>query len=423
MRVLWFSIGPTVEMANHAGQGNEGYGAHWVGELSRHISQHDGIELAIATAYPELKECNFEVEGIKYYVIAQPRRYPVFGMRPSDLEKCIAIIEDFKPDLIHIHGSERFFGLIKSSGKTCLPTVISIQGLLGPFSMPRHFFGALTLLDILKSIRLIELPVRLGLLWQFFDALKGARREAQMLPAVEGLFGRTEWDRAHARKANPKATYCHVGEILRPAFFKTRWVLEKCQRYSLIYTNASHTCRGTENLLEAVALLKNEFPEIKLRLAGRVSTRSGYGRFIRRRINELELKDNVEFLGYIDDVTMAHELSQSHVFTIASYIENSPNSLAEAMLLGMPCVASFVGGIPSIVDDGVTGSLYPVEDVPLLTEKIRTIFLDDSLAQQLGQNAHLVAAERHSPDTVIKQLLDAYNVVLSTTQNPRRKHD
>lgn len=417
LKVLWFSIGPTPEMAKYAGQGNEGYGAHWVGQLSRHFSGHKGMKLGIATAYPELRECVFEEGGVKYYVIGQPRKYPVFGMRPTDLEKCLAIIEDFKPDLIHIHGSERFFGLIKSTGRVNIPTVISIQGLLCSFSMPRHFFGALSPLEILKSMRLIELPVRLGLAWQYWDAVKGAQREAKMLAAVDGLFGRTEWDRAHARKANPKATYCHVGEILRPAFYQNRWSVENCERFSLIYTNAQHPCRGTENLLEAVALLRHEFPAIKLRLAGRVSTRSGYGRFIRKRIRRLELEDKVEFLGYIDDVTMAQELKRSHVFTLGSYIENSPNSLAEAMILGLPCVASFVGGVPSIVDDGVNGLLYPVEDVPLLVEKIRTIFLNDTLAEQLGIAAHTVAVERHSPNTVIQQLLTGYAEVLQNNQS------
>ncbi len=417
MRVLWFSIVPTVEMARHAGQGNEGYGGHWVGQLSRHLSEVDGIELGIATAYPDLRDCQFEEGGVKYYVISQPRRFPVFGMRSVDIEKCVALIEDFKPDIIHFHGSERFFGVIKSTGRTDIPSVISIQGLLGPFSMVRHFFGTLSPLEILKCIRLIELPVRLGLAWQYLDAKKAAMREVVMLSAVEGFLGRTEWDRAHARKYNPDALYCHVGEILRPPFYQAQWNLENCDRHTLIYTNAAHPCRGTENILAAMALLRNEFPAIRLRLAGRVSNRSGYGRFIRHRIRELGLEDRVDFLGYIDDETMVRELTRSHVFTITSYIENSPNSLAEAMLVGMPCVASFVGGIPSILDDNSSGLLFPVEDVPLLAEKIRNIFLDDELALRLGKNARRIAHERHAPKTVVQQLISAYKEILSFINN------
>ena len=99
------------------------------------------------------------------------------------------------------------------------------------------------------------------------------------------------------------------------------------------------------------------------------------------------------------------------VFTITSYIENSPNSLAEAMLSGLPCVASYVGGIPSMVDGGLTGLLYPVEEVPVLADRIRRIFLDDQLAMQLGENARRIALERHDPAAVVDQLLAAYNKI------------
>ena len=400
-------------MVRRAGQGNEGYGGHWAIELLRHVSERNNIELGVATAYPGLRETSFKEEGVTYFTIEQPRRFPAFGMRAIDLEKCIAIIEEFKPDLIHIHGSEFFYGMVKATGRTNVPTVVSIQGLLGPYSTARHFFGALSPIEIFKSIRLIELPVKLGLVWQYIDIKKGARREKQILSAVEGLLGRTEWDHAYARAYNPNAIYCHVGEIMRPAFYNAQWSLDSCVRQTIIYTNAGHPRRGTENLLEAVALLRHAFPGIKLRLAGRVSNRSGYGRFIRRRIKQLGIEDRVEFLGYLDSDAMERELLRAHVFAITSYIENSPNSLAEAMLLGMPCVASYVGGIPDMVRTDETGLLYPVDDVPLLAEKIRNIFVDDVLAVRLGTNARTVAHVRHDPRRVVEQLITAYNEILA----------
>ncbi len=412
MRVLWFTNVPTPVMARQAGQGNEGYGGHWITELTRHVAHVSEIELGIATAFPGLRDMRFQEEGVSYFVISQPPRFNAFGMRALDLDKCMSIVEEFKPDIIHIHGSERFYGMIKVQQLTDIPTVISIQGLLGSFSQIRHFFGVLSPIDVLRSIRLIELPVRLGLLWQYLYARAGARREARILPAVQGILGRTAWDRAHARACNAQAVYCHVGEILRQPFYANEWSLDRCERHTLIYTNAGHPNRGTENLLAAIALLRKEFPDIKLRLAGTVSTRGGYGRFVRRRIHELGLDGQVEFLGYLSGERMAEELLHAHVFVLASYIENSANSLAEAMLVGMPCAASFVGGIPSMVHDGETGLLYPVEDVPLLAEKIRSTFLDDALAVRLGRNARRVGQGRHDPNTVVQQLVEAYDKIL-----------
>jgi glycosyltransferase involved in cell wall biosynthesis len=110
---------------------------------------------------------------------------------------------------------------------------------------------------------------------------------------------------------------------------------------------------------------------------------------------------------------MAGKLCKSHVFAISSYIENSPNSLCEAMLVGMPCAASYAGGIPSLVEEGKTGLFFPPGDAAVLAGKIRQIFLDDDLAVRLGSQARLEAMKRHSPEQVVNQLLTAYRKVIA----------
>ncbi|MHB8545074.1 MAG: glycosyltransferase [Leptospirales bacterium] len=168
--MLWFTNTPTPEMVRRAGQGNEGYGGHWVAELARHVTESGDIELGIATAYPGLHETRFQEDGVHYFVIPQPRRFPAFGMRKVDLRRCVAIIREFKPDLIHIHGSERFYGMVKVLARIPVPMLVSLQGLLGSFSLARHFFGTLSPREILKSVRPLELPARFGLAWQYLDA-------------------------------------------------------------------------------------------------------------------------------------------------------------------------------------------------------------------------------------------------------------
>ena len=188
MKVLWFTNVPTPEMVLQAGDGNGGSGGHWVSQLSLHLTERHEIELGIVTASPGLRDAHFKEGGVEYFVISQPSRFPAFSMRAIDIVKCVAVIEEFRPDIIHVHGSERFYGLIKASGKTSVPTVISIQGLLGPCSKPRNFFGALSPADVLKSIRLIELPVGLGLAWQYLYSNKGAIREAKILSGADGYL-------------------------------------------------------------------------------------------------------------------------------------------------------------------------------------------------------------------------------------------
>jgi glycosyltransferase involved in cell wall biosynthesis len=409
MKILWFVNNPTPAMVQHAGRGGEGYGAHWTSALLDRLVATNRVELCVAAAYPGMRELQLSQNGTEYRVIAQPPRFPIFRARHKDIMQCAAIVRDFRPDLIHIHGSERFYGLIKSMGLTDAPVVLSLQGLLGSYARPQNYFGALWPFKAINSIRLIELPVRYGKLWQWLDYRHAAVREAKMLAAVDGMLGRTEWDHAHAQLHNPVAAYRQVGEVLRPEFYEAQWALGECERHTLIFTNAGHPIRGTENLLEAVALLRKEFPDIRLRLAGRISERSGYGRSLRRHIHTLGLQDRVELLGYLDGARIVNALKSSHAFVISSYIENSPNSLCEAQLIGIPCVASFVGGIPSLVEDGTSGLLYPVNDVVMLARQIRRIFSDDALAMRMAAAARAVAQRRHDPELVVAQLLAAYH--------------
>ncbi len=416
MRVMWFTNVPLPQVAAAAGNSTSGFGGHWMTELSERVASQPGLELGVATAFPGLPTMRFEQDSVSFYAIGQRRRASTYRGSRAELEECAAAVRHFGPDLIHFHGSERFFGLLKADGLVHTPAVVSLQGVLGPYSSYRNFFGALSPRDILRSTRLIELPLGLGLLWQYADIRRGAKQEARILAAVEGVLGRTDWDEAHARRLSPRARYCRVGEILRAPFREHRWSLAACERHALIYTNAGHPRRGTEDVLAAVAMLRDEFPAIRLRLAGVVSERSGYGRFLRRRIRSLGLTECVEFLGYLDGAAMARELTRAHAFVISSYIENSPNSLAEAMMTGMPCIASFVGGIPSMMDDGRTGFLYPVGDVAMLAAAIRRIFREDDAAVRAGAAAREVSEARHDPAAVTRQLLDAYDAVLGATR-------
>ena len=91
-----------------------------------------------------------------------------------------------------------------------------------------------------------------------------------------------------------------------------------------------------------------------------------------------------------------------------SFVENSCNALQEAMLVGMPCVASLSGGLLTLVETGRTGLAFPAGDAALLAWNIRKLFQDSALAARLGAEARLVARRRHDPEQVEGQLMRAY---------------
>lgn len=406
MRILWFTNDPLPAVLKRVGQVAAGTG-HWIPSLLDELSRIPGLQLETVTVSQGFSDDSFEEAGIRHHVLGQPKYQPFFECRQKDLDRCIDLVRERTPDLIHIHGTERFFGLLPARNLISTPCVISIQGLLGPY-LPA-FFGALSPMDVWRSHRWIELATRRGLLWRYRDYSIGARQEREILAGAKAFMGRTDWDRAHVQSVNPAANYYHVGEMLRPTFAESRWDISQCERHTVIFTNAGEPRRGTEVLLDAIRIVRQHYPSAKLLLAGNIGNRRGYERFLLRKIDDSGLSPAVEFLGYLDANAMTRQLSRAHVFSISSYIENSPNSLCEAMRQGLPCVASYAGGIPSLVDHGRTGLLFPCGDAALLADSILRIFRDDELASNLGRAARDEATYRHAPERVVSQLMAAYN--------------
>ena len=93
---------------------------------------------------------------------------------------------------------------------------------------------------------------------------------------------------------------------------------------------------------------------------------SQYDSFIQKKLQQLQLQDSVIFTGLLDEKDLTEQMLSSNVFVLPSAIENSPNTLGEAMLLGMPCISSFVGGVPDLLKDGEEGYLYPYDEPHIL---------------------------------------------------------
>jgi glycosyltransferase involved in cell wall biosynthesis len=110
---------------------------------------------------------------------------------------------------------------------------------------------------------------------------------------------------------------------------------------------------------------------------------------------------------------MVKQYAAAHVFVCPSIIENSPNSVGEAQLVGTPCVASYVGGTMDMVKDGETGFLYRFEEISLLAKQICQIFSNDELAISLSENAHRAALMRHDKLKNATQLNSIYKQIIN----------
>jgi len=169
--------------------------------------------------------------------------------------------------------------------------------------------------------------------------------------------------------------------------------------------------KGVHCLLKAVALLKQRFPQIQLRIGGPISN-SGYGKYLQSRATALGISELVHFLGHLDEKRIIDELVRANVFVLPSYLENSSNSLVEAQLVGVPSIASGVGGLPSLIDKNRNGLLFSKGNARELSDSIERLFNDRTLAIQLGHQARKDSQKRNNPDAIRDAQLQIYRDVV-----------
>lgn len=229
------------------------------------------------------------------------------------------------------------------------------------------------------------------------------------------MAGRTAWDYAHVLAINPDVRYHRVGETLRNIFYNHKWEYAKCTPHSIFVSQASYPIKGLHFLLRAAAIVKREYPDIRIRVAGEdiISKSpirlSGYGKYLKHLIRNLNLEDNVAFIGLRDEEEMLAEYLNANVFALPSVIENSPNSLGEAMQLGMPCVASICGGTPEIA--GMNADvLYRCEEIEELAEKLKNIFSKGADVADFTRS-HSVSNVHFSAKETLEEQLNTYKEI------------
>lgn len=161
--------------------------------------------------------------------------------------------------------------------------------------------------------------------------------------------------------------------------------------------------KGVFDLLEALVVLKHEFPAIRLLCGGDGNT----DEFL-SVASQLGVRDCVKLLGWVTQDIKAKYLAESTVFALPSYAEGMPMGVLEAMAAGLPIVASTVGGIPDTLKDGVEGFLISPGDVQGLIQALRCTLSNVGLQQSMGKaGRHRVEAE-FAVSKVIERMNQVY---------------
>jgi glycosyltransferase involved in cell wall biosynthesis len=171
--------------------------------------------------------------------------------------------------------------------------------------------------------------------------------------------------------------------------------------------------KGHDHLLEAFQLLRAEVPGARLLLVGDGIRRQ----WVESLAHERALGDAVVFAGFRDDVPAL--LAAMDCFALASTrTEGVPQSLLQAFAAGTPVVATRIGGIPEVVEDGRTGLLVPPEDPRALASALAAVLRDGAAARERAARARRLVEERFSHRAAVGRLLALYEELLDGA--PRR---
>jgi len=168
--------------------------------------------------------------------------------------------------------------------------------------------------------------------------------------------------------------------------------------------------KAHEVLLAAAARLAPRHPQLKFLIAG---DGPRYAE-LRALAQRLDLEHQVRFLGHTEDVPSL--LAQADLFVLPSRSEAFPNGAIEAMAAGLPVIASRVGGLLDLVEDGRTGLLVPPDDAPALAAAIESMVLSPARGAAIGAAAREEVAQRYSFERMVRSFEDLF---LTSLETPR----
>lgn len=415
MKVLWFTNSP----CNYVSTGGTTYnGGGWMTALQEKLLECNEISLGISFCLDGQpgKVCQ---KNVTYYPVQNHRKSKsdkikdIFYYRDVTRDKTVwshyftnfkSVIEDFHPDVIEVFGSELYTGLSVVVAKELnIPCVLHLQGILTLYDHSFLPIGVSEKSFIFKD----GLRESFGLFQYLAYWKRSVYREKVILESLSHVIGRTEWDRSAMEILNGNAKYHYGGEILRSCFYeKGERTLPK--RPVLVTTSSGASYKGFDVVLKVARILKEELKlDFEWKVYGNIDAR-----FFEQITGIRYVDVNVTLCGVASAEELRESMLNSTVYMQPSYVENSPNSVAEAQILGLTVVASNVGGTSSMVEDSLTGYLYPVTDPYMCANHICRLFNDNKLNIEIGERGRMVARKRHDPQTIISSLIQTYKDVI-----------
>ena len=414
LRILWFT-----NTSSLYGKSNT-YGGGWISSLEQIFLQEKNIELGISFFYSqELIEPI--VRTTKYFpiVLKTGKKHPIRTVLNNwkkhkqidkGLEKILDVVESFQPDLIQVFGTERVFASIQEY--TEIPVVIHLQGIINPYLNTYYPPNQSKINFLLNPQFLWNNILGNSPIFRESEMKAQAIREEKNLKSAKFIMGRTHWDKMICKIYAPNAKYFHIDEVLRPIFYNYKNNIKPTNKITLSTTISSTTYKGIDLVLKTAALLLKESNiDFVWNFIG-INKEDKILRHFEKALNLNTKYLKINCLGRVEANELIEILQSTDLFIHPSYIDNSPNSVCEAQMIGVPVIACNVGGLKSLIKNGETGILIPSNGVFELFHHIKEFSINQNEFHEMSFKAKVVAHQRHDRNKIKNNILKVYNKIL-----------
>lgn len=390
----------------------------WISAIFHEIIKKTDIKLVYL--YPTDNE-KVEKKVVGSAIFVNYKREKLDKVEQFQIEQFKIFVKEYEPDVIQIFGSEspHTLAMVKACEELGVleKVVITIQGLASVISkhynafLPQKVINGYSFRDLIKRDN-----VKKG---RSNFEIRG-KYEEEAIKSVKHIIGRTDWDKACVKRLNPTVNYHYCSETMRKPFYEKTWNQENCEKHSIFLSQWYLPLKGLHLVLEAMVDLVKKYPDVHLYTTGRnlldyslknKICNTYYHNYCIKLIKRYRLENHITFLGYLDENAMCERFLKSNVFVCASSIENSPNSVGEAILLGVPTVSSDVGGVKNLLTHNEEGLIYPADEPYMLAYYISEIFENQALAEKFSENSKKHARELYDTEKNMLDLFEIYNKI------------
>lgn len=412
MKVLWLS--------NKVQSGQDlGKTGTWLDSMAQGLVQSGQVQLANIAMGPVHQIAQQDAGNITQWVIpAGVMLHLRNGLPPMTIVDDICrVVKEFAPDIVHVWGTETFWGLLSARRLIQHPTLLEMQGVKS--AIARVYHGDLTWGEQIACIGIKEI-VRGNTIPQGRSRFSTwACFEHEIVAGQPFITAQSPWLEAQIRVINSQCHIFHNDFALRqPFYLAAPW---QPNEQAVIFCSASYPSpfKGIHIAVRALALLKRRFPAIQLRIAGALQRpglrQEGYMAWVNREARRLGVEQNIQWLGALSADQIVAEIQQCAVVFLPTFIEGYSLALAEAMAIGAPTVVSYVGGATHLARDEDSALYFSPGDVKMAAYQIGRLLTDLRLAARLGMHARTVALERNDPERIIRRQFEIYHSVLRLT--------